>query len=164
MGELRNPSDLASQGLYTEESQLTNTNSDEDEDDEGICSTTASVSPSPLASPTLRLKFKPSAAANFNVNIGLPAWDAVLWHGRLYVNVSAEQMFQGSKDAFVALLEYAEEELKCSHVIICVDKNIEGVKAVVRNFLFLGFQPLAPGHELLPPTANPSLVSFVYTI
>jgi len=158
---LRNPSDPASQGLYTEESQeATDTNSD---DDEGGCCIPSNP-PSPLASPTLRLKFKPSAAANGNVNIGLPAWDAVLWRGRLYVSVSAEQMLQGSKNAFISLLEYAEEELKCTHVVVCVDKNMEGFNAVFRSFLFFGFQLLAPGHELLQPTANPSLVSFAYTI
>jgi ornithine decarboxylase antizyme 1 len=157
VGELRNPSDPANHGLYTEDTQVNNIS-----DDEGSC--TASNPPSPTASPTLRLKFKPSAAAKGNLNIGLPAWDAVLWRGRLYVSVSAEQLHEGSKDAFVSLLEYAEEELKCSHVVVCVDKNIEGIKAVIRNFLFLGFQPLAPGHEFHPPSSNANLVSFVYTI
>ena len=35
-------------------------------------------------------------------------------------------------------------------------------KNVIRNFLFLGFQPLAPGHEFHP--SNPNVVCFLYTI
>ena len=35
-------------------------------------------------------------------------------------------------------------------------------KNVIRNFLFLGFQPLAPGHEFHPST--PNVVCFLYTI
>ena len=69
----------------------------------------------------------------------------------------------GSKEAFVALLEYAEEVLEVSHVIVCIDKTQSAAtKMAIRNFLFLGFQPLAPGHEFLP--TNPNLVCFLYTI
>ena len=35
-------------------------------------------------------------------------------------------------------------------------------KNVIRNFLFLGFQPLAPGHEFHP--SNPNVVCFLYNI
>ena len=74
----------------------------------------------------------------------------------------------------------AEDVLDCSHVIVCLGKpnpskgstnmnynmntnNITGnieyekeSKMAIRNFLFLGFQPLAPGHEFNP--SNPNLV------
>ena len=49
-------------------------------------------------------------------------WDAVLWQDRLYVSVTASQLADGSKRAFVSLLEYAEEELGVSNVVACVDK------------------------------------------
>jgi len=70
----------------------------------------------------------------------------------------------GSKEAFVSLLEYAEEVLECSHVIVCIEKRQSNTttKMAIRNFLFLGFQPLAPGHEYLP--SNPNVVCFLYTI
>jgi len=137
VGESRNPSDLASQGLDPKTS-------------------------------TLRLRFR--------VRSGLPraisaaqkdnqhGWDALVWKGRLYVLVDVSQMNDsGSKEAFVALLEYAEEVLECSHVIVCFDKcQSTNTKMAIRNFLFLGFQPLAPGHEYLP--TNPNLVCFLYTI
>ena len=68
----------------------------------------------------------------------------------------------GSKEAFVSLLEYAEEVLECSDVIVCFQKSQSintNYKTAIRNFLFVGFQPLAPGHEYLP--TNPNLVIFL---
>ena len=50
------------------------------------------------------------------------SWEAVLWQDRLYVNVTASQLADGSKRAFVSLLEYAEEELGVSNVVACVDR------------------------------------------
>jgi len=89
-------------------------------------------------------------------------WDAVLWQDRLYVSVTGSQLADGSKRAFVSLLEYAEEELGVSNVVACLDKLHHDNKNVIRNFLFLGFQPLAPGHEFHP--SNPNVVCFLYTI
>jgi hypothetical protein len=91
-------------------------------------------------------------------------WDAIVLKGRLYVLVDVSQMNDsGSKEAFVSLLEYAEEVLECSHVIVCFEKcQSSNTKTAIRNFLFLGFQPLAPGHEYLP--TNPNLVCFLYAI
>jgi len=89
-------------------------------------------------------------------------WDAVLWQDRLYVSVTCSQLADGSKRAFVSLLEYAEEELGVTHVVACLDKLHHDNKNVIRNFLFLGFQPIAPGHEFQP--SNPNVVCFLYTI
>jgi len=50
------------------------------------------------------------------------SWDGVLWQERLYVSVTGSQLADGSKRAFVSLLEYAEEELGVSHVVACLDK------------------------------------------
>ena len=84
------------------------------------------------------------------------------FQGRLYVLVDVSQMNDsGSKEAFVSLLEYAEEVLECSDVIVCFQKcQSSNTKTAIRNFLFLGFQPLAPGHEYLP--TNPNLVNMYY--
>jgi hypothetical protein len=131
VGSHANPSDLASQDLAAKIPWLKNRH---------------------LSDKTLRLKFHTSTIADTE----LPAWDAVLWRGRLYVNVTAQQLSDGSKEAFVALLEFAEERLGCTHVVACLDKHLKGLKNFVRNFLFLGFQALTPGHEYLP--TNPNLV------
>jgi len=90
------------------------------------------------------------------------SWDAVLWQERLYVSITGSQLADGSKRAFVSLLEYAEEELGVTHVVACLDKLHHDNKNVIRNFLFLGFQPIAPGHEFQP--SNPNVVCFLYTI
>ena len=146
VGDKRNPSDPASQAL------------------------------DPKTKSSLRLRFRvrncnglprvisETQVANANAEDNNAGWDAVLWKGRLYVLVDSAQMTDsGSKEAFVALLEYAEEVLEVSHVIVCIDKTQSAAtKMAIRNFLFLGFQPLAPGHEFLP--TNPNLVCFLYTI
>jgi len=145
VGKKRNPSDPASHGLD-------------------------------LKTSTLRIHFRVSTSPNYisiksedelegQAGLSLPGWEAVLWRGRLYVSVSTEQLCHGSKEAFVSLLEYAEDVLHCEHVIVCLDKkttNPSDTKMAIRNFLFLGFQPLAPGHEFVP--SNPNLVCFVYSI
>jgi len=89
-------------------------------------------------------------------------WEAVLWQDRLYVSVSSAQLAEGSRRAFVSLLEYAEEELEVNHVVACLERQHNDNKNVIRNFLFLGFQPIAPGHEYLP--SNPNVVCFLYSI
>ena len=153
MGELRNPSDPASQELNTEDDN----NENEDErrkkkndntyDDDGLNK--------PASAKRFTFRFVAAASAS------LPPWNAVFWRDRLYVNVSDSLQFgTASKEAFVSLLEYAEETLNCSHVVVCLDQGVAGLRAIVRNFLFLGFQPLAPGHEFLPK--NPNLVSVYY--
>jgi len=164
VGESRNPSDPASYGLDPKTA-------------------------------TLRLKFRvqktnysatttsggsgTSTTAATTDNNELPGWEAVLWRGRLYVSVTPQALSNGSKEAFVSLLEYAEDVLECSHVIVClgkpsylqandngassgIDTNDKDIKMAIRNFMFLGFQALAPGHEFMP--SNPNLVCFYYTI
>lgn len=111
----------------------------------------------------------------------LPGWEGVLYRGRLYITATAEHLVNGSKEAFVSLLEYAEDVLGCSHVVVCLQKPAallsasaasarsllqqeaeRELKKAIRNFLFLGFQPLAAGHEFVP--SDPDLVCFVYTV
>jgi len=152
VGEIKNPSDPENYGLDTEN----NHNANDDNTNEIGGAKTNGVAAKSLVK---RFKFRVSGGDNASK---LPPWEAILWQGRLYVNVTMQQLSDGSKEAFVELLEYAEEHLGCSHVVVCLDRQLKEMKVVVRNFLFLGFQPLAPGHEFLPK--NPNLVCFVYTI
>jgi len=161
VGELRNPSDPESYGLDAENNHsassfLAAADAAANDDDPISDGGTGTISAKSLVK---RFKFGVSAGDNA---AKLPPWEAILWQGRLYVNVTMQQLSEGSKEAFVELLEYAEERLGCSHVVVCLDRQLKEMKVVVRNFLFLGFQPLAPGHEFLPK--NPNLVCFVYTI
>lgn len=77
-------------------------------------------------------------------------WEGVLWRGRLYLEVPTRLVQTGSKEGFVALLEFAEEELQCSHVILALAKDRADRADVVRTFMFLGFSVLPPGHQLVP--------------
>lgn len=81
-------------------------------------------------------------------------WEGVLWRGRLYLEVPSRLVQTGSKEGFVALLEYAEEELQCSHVILALSKERADRADVVRTFMFLGFSVLPPGHELIPTNSH----------
>jgi len=166
VGESRNPSDPASYGLDPKTA-------------------------------TLKLKFRVTSSVGQNNKAGgdndcgggggpgILGWDAVLWRQRLYVSVTPAALSNGSKEAFVSLLEYAEDVLEVTHVVVCFGRRAMGgmkragvssspaiaatasfaspdeAKAI-RNFMFLGFQPLAPGHEFMP--SNPNLVCFFYTI
>lgn len=50
-------------------------------------------------------------------------WKALLVKGHLYLNVPNNVGVERHKEAFVTLLEFAEEQLTCSHVIVCFNKQ-----------------------------------------
>jgi ornithine decarboxylase antizyme 1 len=50
-------------------------------------------------------------------------WESVLWQGQLYLQVPGCLLPEGSKEGFVSILEYAEDVLKCSSVILCLKKD-----------------------------------------
>jgi hypothetical protein len=77
-------------------------------------------------------------------------WETVLLGRRLFVEVPKFILPDGSKESFVRLLEFAEEELKCSHVIVCFKKDRPDRASLVRVFMFLGFTVLPPGHPFVP--------------
>jgi len=90
-------------------------------------------------------------------------WETVLLDGRLFVEIPSGILPDGSKESFIRLLEYAEEELQCEHVVICFAKSRIDRAMLVRTFMFLGFSPLAPGAELLPATVSPNVMYMAYT-
>lgn len=90
-------------------------------------------------------------------------WETVLLNGRLFVEVPSGILPEGSKESFIKLLEYAEETLKCEHVIICFSKSRNDRAMLVRTFMFLGFSPLPPASELLPVKVNSDVMYMAYT-
>jgi len=77
-------------------------------------------------------------------------WETLLKDRKLYITVPSGALPEGSKEGFIALLEYAEEHLKCTHVVVCFLKNRSDRASLIRTFMFLGFQVLNPNHTLAP--------------
>ena len=50
-------------------------------------------------------------------------WETVVWRGTLYIRVPSCLLPEGSKEGFVSLLEYAEEILHCTNVVVCLRKD-----------------------------------------
>lgn len=98
---------------------------------------------------TSRLCFKISLADALHVT-----WDTLLIDRKLYIEVPTGILPDGSKESFVTLLEYAEEVLKCSHVIVCFKKTRTDRASLVRTFMFLGFAVVAPGSALVPMSSE----------
>lgn len=90
-------------------------------------------------------------------------WNAVLWQRRLYVQVPDVGMTEGSKEAFLSLLEFSEEELQCSHIIVCFSKSRPDRAILARTFMFLGFTVLAPGHPLAPNNSSEDMLCMAYS-
>jgi len=95
--------------------------------------------------PTSNLCFQVSLTDNI-----LVTWETILVDHKLFVEVPSGILPDGSKESFVTLLEYAEDQLKCSHVIVCFKKNRTDRACLVRTFMFLGFCAVPPGDHLVP--------------
>lgn len=80
-------------------------------------------------------------------------WDTVLVNNILYVSMPDKVSHEASKHSFISLLEFAEEKLECNAIILCMRKDRQDRPSLVRNFLFLGFQPLSPKSPFAPPNA-----------
>lgn len=105
----------------------------------------------------LNLCFKVSPVAGVEV-----VWETVLVDRRhLYVEVPSGILPEGSRESLITLLEYAEEELKCSHVILCFKRNRPDRSSLLRVFNFFGFQILPPGHWLVPKTEDLLFMAYV---
>lgn len=89
-------------------------------------------------------------------------WETVLLDGKLYVELPGGILPEGSKESLVSLLEYAEDKLKCSHVILCFKKCRSDRVNLLRVFSFLGFAVVPPGDPLVPKVED--LMFMVYGI
>ncbi|KAJ8311638.1 hypothetical protein KUTeg_000967 [Tegillarca granosa] len=50
-------------------------------------------------------------------------WETILSERKLFVELPNGILPEGSKQSLVTLLEFAEEKLNCTHVILCFKKN-----------------------------------------
>jgi len=91
-------------------------------------------------------------------------WSALLYKGNLYLNVPNGLVIERSKEAFVTLLEFAEEELDCSAIIVCFSKSRPERQSLMRMFMFLGFVTLPPKHALMPSDASEDTMYMAYEL
>lgn len=67
---------------------------------------------------SLRLTFNLQLTESTSVE-----WETVVWRGCLYIRVPSCLLPEGSKEGFVSLLEYAEETLNCTNIVVCLRKD-----------------------------------------
>lgn len=89
-------------------------------------------------------------------------WETVLLDRKLFIEIPSGILPEGSKESFVTLLEYAEESLKCSHVVVCFKKARADRACLMRTFMFLGFGVVSPTSGLVP--ARGDLLFMAYNI
>lgn len=101
-----------------------------------------------------------------DVHTGGGKWEAVLLQNprRLIVALPAGSLASGSRDAFIAMLEYAEEKLGCQYVIVLFAADRPDRAALVRTFMFLGLTALRPTSPVLPKGLPPDHVAMLYNI
>lgn len=89
-------------------------------------------------------------------------WETLVIGKTMFIEIPTDILPEGSKESFVALLEYAEEVLSCTHVIVCFKKNRSDRASLIRTFMFFGFVPVAPGAHQLAVSGD--LMYLAYTI
>jgi len=99
----------------------------------------------------------------FNLNEN-HRWEALIYGGKLYLQIGDQGLPEGSKEAMTELLELAEETLKVGDVIITFNKHRTDRLQVTRTFMYLGFESLAPNNDLVPTElGHPDLFYMVYS-
>jgi len=68
--------------------------------------------------------------------------------GRLMVDVPYGCMPEGSREGFVALMEFAEEQLDCDEIFVRIQRDRQDRARLLRTFSFFGFALQSP--ERLP--------------
>jgi hypothetical protein len=91
-------------------------------------------------------------------------WDAIIWKETLFIHIPNGISLDNSKEAFISLLEFAEEELQCMRVTVYFDKNRSDRNLLIRLFSFIGFSILAPNHSLSPEETPEDMIYMAYSI
>lgn len=94
-------------------------------------------------------------------------YDAMLFRSRkqLVLPIPAEGLPEGSKEAITELLEFAEEQLQASEVIVSLNKERQDRLTVIRTLMYLGFESLGPENSVVPAeVADPQQYFMLYSI
>lgn len=87
-------------------------------------------------------------------------WKTIVLDGILYLIVDGT-IPEGSKEAFVSLLEYAEEVLAAPKIVACFKRERTDRPLLIKTFMFLGFYPVPHGHCRSP---GPDYIAMQYEI
>ncbi|KAK9883916.1 hypothetical protein WA026_004859 [Henosepilachna vigintioctopunctata] len=107
-----------------------------------------------MGAPPLRLTFRTARQP----------WDAVLLGHTLFVALPPHVLPEGSREALLGLLEAAEEQLNCLHVIVVFSSERSDRAMLMRTFMFLGFQVLSPTSPVIPTSLASGNVCMLYNI
>ncbi|KAL3285698.1 hypothetical protein HHI36_000229 [Cryptolaemus montrouzieri] len=107
-----------------------------------------------MGAPPLRLTFRTARQP----------WDAVLLGRTLFVALPPHVLPEGSRKALLALLEAAEEQLNCQHVIVVFANDRPDRAMLVRTFKFLGFEVLSSTSPVVPTSLASGNVCMLYNI
>lgn len=91
-------------------------------------------------------------------------WESLLWRGDLFLNIPDGIVVERSKEAFISLLEFGEEHLRCNSIVVCFSKSRPERNVLMRMFMFLGFVTLAPNHPMVPANADEDTLYMAYAI
>jgi len=90
-------------------------------------------------------------------------WQATMYpDGRLLVHVPMAALPEGSKESFIRLLEFAEEDLRCREVYAQIEKSRPDRAQLIRAFTYFGFIVLPPGVSSI--RTDPDAVMMLYRI
>jgi hypothetical protein len=81
---------------------------------------------------------------------------------RLLLHVSSGALPEGSRECFVRILEYAEEDLECSEILVEFEKDRKDRPLLVKTFMYFGFTMLTP--DKASSLVGPARIVMVYTI
>ncbi|KAJ3416497.1 hypothetical protein HDV05_001234 [Chytridiales sp. JEL 0842] len=76
-------------------------------------------------------------------------WSAFISAKTLFIKVPESDTVTaangfGFKESIVAVLDLADDVLKCSNIVICLEKNRKDLASILRSFLFVGFEMVHP--------------------
>lgn len=109
-----------------------------------------------------RLDSELSFVVDLAEGVSVP-WTCRMKNNNLIVEVPLNLPQYGSRDSFVALLEYAEHGLKVEHIIVSLSKTRKDCADLIRLFMFFGFAPVAPGPtKLLVAESDDEHIYLVY--
>jgi len=89
-------------------------------------------------------------------------WDGTLMpNGRLVIDVNPLAQSDWSKESFVRLLEYAENQLDCREIYVEFSKNRPDCRNLLHTFMYLGFAVIAPDRAPFPCSFHNIVMAYI---